>query len=58
MVITPDELMRPPTELEVADLLLAACKPDHQLSAEGVKVLRRLIFDWNRLKEQKNGTVQ
>ena len=46
-----DELTEAPTELEVAAMLAAAQKPDHHLSVEGISILRRLIFDWNRLKE-------
>lgn len=49
--MTPEELMKPPTEIEVAELLAAACKPDHQLSEVGVRVLRRLIFAYGVLKD-------
>jgi hypothetical protein len=44
--------MTPPTEVEVGELLVAAQKPSHQLSATGLAVLRRLAFDRDRLKEE------
>lgn len=45
-----EELMKPPTQLEVAELLNAAKSPDKSLSAAGVMVLRRLIFDRDKLR--------
>lgn len=47
-------LMKQPSEIEVAELLHAATKENHQLSSEGVRILRRLAFDWNRLKSRLN----
>jgi hypothetical protein len=44
-----DELKTPPTELEIAELMAAAQKPDHQLSEAGLRVLRRLAFSHDRL---------
>ncbi len=52
-MMSPEELMKPPTELEAAELLAAATRPDHQLNEAGVNVLRRLLFDWDRLKARR-----
>jgi ribosomal protein S27AE len=50
--MTPEELATPPTPLEAAELLRATTMPDHQLSQAGVDVLRRLIFDWERVRSE------
>lgn len=47
--MTPEELQVPPTEIELAELQLAATRPDHQLTRAGVDILRRLMFAYNRL---------
>lgn len=50
--MTNEELATPPTDLEVAELLAAASRPDYQLSKKGLDVLRRLAFDRDRLKAE------
>ena len=52
-MITLEELMTPPTTIEVAELFRAVTMPNHQLSEKGVEIFRRLIFDWELLKARQ-----
>lgn len=45
-----DELNRPLSEIEKAELLAAASKPDHHLSKEGLLLLRRALFQLDQTK--------
>ena len=49
--MTPSELMVPPTEVEVADLLGLVVATTN-LSSASVNTLRRLAFDRDRLRDR------
>lgn len=49
--MTPSELMIPPTELEVADLLGLVVATTN-LSSASVNTLRRLAYDRDRLRDR------
>lgn len=56
--MTPEELVIPLTNVELAQLTTAAQKPDRQLSREGVDLLRRLAFERDALKERLKDAVE